>query len=423
MTLDTLAQTFKFEENYTFTSIDLFFKTKGTLPVYLSIGWVENGYPSSNSFYFQRILAGDINISVTGTLLTNVQFEVPIYIPADTSFFISLSSADSEYNVFFAELGKKELISEEIVVSNNYLEGTLFLSSNGEAWDILPRKDLSCKLYSGVFETEGEIETENALGTDISAICCQLDETIPSDTNIEYYYSIDNGVTYKLTTPDEFNRLSALSSNLKMKFKLIGNSLSTPTLDLDSLNLMSKKYDTLDDNYYKTKLVENIPTYDNIKTIFDLHLPSGCVAKFWGSIDSGVLYFPLDKESPETYVSGEDQTNYIYEVDITDFSTLDGTLSSENYTKGELFVNGGNSFKMWDHNSGAFIISDITGTIAAATLFTGADSSETITTDDPTNETAYLTGTTFVSKIHMTNTTAMFSPVIQKLKFVMKDVS
>lgn len=422
MALDTLAQTFKFESNYTFTSMDLYFKTKGTTPVYLSIGWTVNGYPSYNSFYSQRITAADINISTTGTVVTNVLFEMPIYVPENSGFFVSLSSGDRDYDVFISELGESDLITEEIVVTNSYLEGTLFLSSNGEAWDILSTKDLTCKLYAGTYELEGEIETENALGTDISAICIQLDETFPSSTSIEYYYSLDNGVTYKVTTPDEFNRLSTLSSNLKLKFKLNGNGEATPTIDLDSLNLITKKYDVLDDNYYKTKAVEGIPTYDNIKTIFDAHYPSGCAASFWGSIDSGVLYFPLDDVSPSTYISGDELTNYIYETDITDFSTLDGTLSSENYTVGELFVNGGNSFKVWNHNTGAFIISDVTGTIAGATTFTGATSGETVITDATTGETAYTTATTFVAKIHMTNTTAMFSPVIQKLKFVMKDV-
>ncbi len=422
--IDPLAQSFNFEDNKMFSSIDLYFKTKGSsdTKAFLQIGYIENGFPSSSSiFHYQEILPEDITVSTDGSVATNIEFTAPIFIPAGKTFFISVGSESNEYSLFISEMGKKDIITDEIVSKNSYLTGILFASSNNDTWTPLQTKDLSFKLYEPTFKTSGNIITENKTGLNIAYINPQIDNILPPETDLKYFYSNDNGVTWESILHDEFNTLDTLNTSAKIKIEFTGNGKLTPSIDFNTLNVITSAFNTDGDNYYQTKQVDNVPAYNTVKTSFDMNLPSGTAATFYGSLD-GLLFFPLNRigDQDETSEIETDVYNYIYTTDITDFSTIGITGTTGTPEEGETFTNGGNSFTYLDHTSSNCLFSDKSGTLTSLT-FTGDSSGATITTGG-TGDTAYSTGTQFTGKIHLNNTSALSSPVIEKLRFIMKTV-
>lgn len=423
---DPLAQSFQFDVDKTFSSIDLYFKSKGaSTSAFLQIGFIENGYPSSDTiFHHQDIADTDVTTSVDGSIATNLEFTKPIFIPAQKKFFITVGSESNEYAIFVSEMGQKDIETDRTVLTNPYLTGNLFASSNNDTWTALQTKDMSFKLYEGVFNTYGEITTENVTGLNVGTAILQTENTTPNNGEILYQLSTNNGTSWVTVLPEEVNNLDALATQAQVKIILKGDGANTPLVDIESISCMGARYNTEDDNYYVTRTVENVPVFNTIKTIFDYHEPSGSSIKLYGQIEPG-LKFPLDGSAPTQTFVDFDMNELLYSTDITQFSTIDITgAASGTPIEGELFDDGsGNSFIFHDENTNKAIISTITGTISINTVFTAnGGSGASITTDSTLNQTAYTTADEFTGFINLKNSTALNSPVIEKLKYIMKEI-
>jgi len=419
---DPLAQSYYFPVDKTFSSIDLYFKTKGSVTsAFLQVGLMVNGYPSLNSvFHYQDIEPGEITVSPDGSIASNIAFTLPFFMPANTPFFITIGSESNEYNVFVSEMGQYDIETGIRVVENPYLTGVLFASSNNSTWSALQTTDLSHTLYEATFERTGEIITENIIpASSIASLMYQIENTTPPGSDIIYSYSTNNGTSWIKIIPETFNWLSELGTQVRMKLELSGDGFVTPIVDLNSMVMMTQRFNNEDDNYYVTKTVDPVPTFNNIKTIFDLYVPSGSSAIPYGSID-GLLYFPLNLNLVSQADVGQDLIEYTFSTNIEDFSEINATLTPGiEPTDGEVFTNGG-SFIYRDHDSGTFLI-DSSGTVANSTAYTGS-SGAIITTTSNANKTAYSTATIFKSKLKLKNFSALNTPVVEKLKYVMKDI-
>ena len=170
---DPLAQTF-FVDDETgvfLSSIDIFFQGKpadGAPPCVLSIREVELGTPTQKILPFSEvdISPSDITASDDASIVTNVEFQSPVYLKGQTEYAIVLLSHSTEYTVWISRMGEVEISTQgqesgQILVSEQPLLGSLFKSQNASTWTPSQYEDLKFTLYRADFELSGSVEFFN----------------------------------------------------------------------------------------------------------------------------------------------------------------------------------------------------------------------------------------------------------------------
>lgn len=162
---DPLAQSF-FISGQTFpngahvTSFDIFFKSKSlTVPVKLELRKMINGYPESGTssipFAVKSLDPENINISSNGSVATNFKLDSSIHLLPGEYAIVIMSNSNS-YEVFVAELGRTNLISNQVISQQPSL-GVLFKSQNASTWTPVQELDLKFNLNIAQFSTSGTI--------------------------------------------------------------------------------------------------------------------------------------------------------------------------------------------------------------------------------------------------------------------------
>lgn len=170
---DPLAQSFSIdEENGIFaTKIDLYFYSKDdTLPVIVQLRPMVNGTPSTQIYPLSTVVIDpkDINVSVDATVATTVTFPSPVYLKSGEHAVVLLSESN-EYNVWISRLGETDIStasgpeSQQVVVTQQVLLGSLFKSQNGSTWDASQYEDLKMTIYKAEFNIDnvGDINFYN----------------------------------------------------------------------------------------------------------------------------------------------------------------------------------------------------------------------------------------------------------------------
>ena len=157
--LDPLAQTFISEdENGCFlTKIDVFVAAKDdTLPMWVEIRNVVNGYPGPKILPFGRKLLEPSQINVDDTIgatATTFTFDSPVYIQGGIEYCVVLRTNSLNYLVWIAQMGELDVSGSNRVVSKQPTLGVLFKSQNDKTWTAVQSQDLKFKLHKAEFTT------------------------------------------------------------------------------------------------------------------------------------------------------------------------------------------------------------------------------------------------------------------------------
>ena len=91
---------------------------------------------------------------------TTIIFPSPVYLKGDSEHALVLLSESNEYNVWISRLGEIDITtqnlpeSQQVVVTQQPLLGSLFKSQNGSTWDPSQYEDLKFILYKAKFSTQ-----------------------------------------------------------------------------------------------------------------------------------------------------------------------------------------------------------------------------------------------------------------------------
>lgn len=153
--LDPTAQTFYLDKvshpDGTFvTSIDLFFKNKGTLPVELQLRPVEQGKPSSNTVIPGAVVVKepeDVVLSLNpvdsiATTNTRFTFSSPVYLGPGYEYAIVVITDDYDYDMYLSEVGGIILGTEDRKISKQPFLGSVFKSQNAKTWTPIQDEDM-----------------------------------------------------------------------------------------------------------------------------------------------------------------------------------------------------------------------------------------------------------------------------------------
>ena len=162
---DPLAQSFTVDENGAYlTSIDIFMRKKDAKEqLTVQIRTMELGTPTSilTQNFAQVVLdPTQVNVSEDASAATNVKFPSPVFLEPGTQYcVVLLAPTTNNYEAWIARMGEATVAtqslpdSESVVISQQYIGGSLFKSQNGSIWTPSQFEDMKIKLYKAKFTT------------------------------------------------------------------------------------------------------------------------------------------------------------------------------------------------------------------------------------------------------------------------------
>ena len=171
---DPLAQTFLVDGTGVFlTSFDLFFAKKDPKKkLFVELRTVELGTPTNllvQDFTQIALNPKDIETSDDASKATTVRFPSPVYLEPDREYaIVILAPSSDKYEMWTATMGQKTVQSailpnsENVVVSKQYIGGSLFKSQNGTIWTPNQYQDLTFKLRKAEFVEKGTLIAYNS---------------------------------------------------------------------------------------------------------------------------------------------------------------------------------------------------------------------------------------------------------------------
>ena len=171
---DPLAQTFTVDDKTGIfvTKVDVFFRTKAeSAPVTFHIRETKLGQPARRVLPFSEVSLDpdQVNLSDDGTVPTTFTFKSPVYLEGETEYAMVLMSHATDYNVYISRLGEPDITtlgggeSDQVIVSEQPLLGSLFKSQNASIWTPSQYEDLKFKLYRANFKSTGSVSFFNPL--------------------------------------------------------------------------------------------------------------------------------------------------------------------------------------------------------------------------------------------------------------------
>ena len=167
---DPLAQSFLVDESGAFlTSVDLYFKSKDVKEkLTVQIRTVELGVPTLILIqdYAQVVLEpSQVNISDDASVATRVTFPSPIYLEGGEEYAVVLLAPSSDnYEAWIGRMGESTIETqslpdaESVIISKQYIGGSLFKSQNGSIWTPSQFEDLKFTLYKADFSKSRDAE-------------------------------------------------------------------------------------------------------------------------------------------------------------------------------------------------------------------------------------------------------------------------
>ena len=164
---DPLAQSFTVDETGAFlTSFDVYFKSKDErAKLFVELRYVELGTPTQylvQDYAQIAVNPNNINLSDDASVPTTLRFPSPIYLEPEREYaLVFLSPASDKYEMFVATMGQKTVGTtnlpdvQNVVVTKQYIGGSLFKSQNGTIWTPSQYQDLTFKLRKASFVKSG----------------------------------------------------------------------------------------------------------------------------------------------------------------------------------------------------------------------------------------------------------------------------
>ena len=130
------------------SSVDLFFAEKdNNEKLHVQIRTTELGTPTNKmvvDYAHVSLEPSQINVSTDASTATTVTFSSPIYLQANLTYaIVLLAPTTNNYLHWIARMGEATVDTqslpntESVIITNQYLGGSLFRSQNGSIWTCL----------------------------------------------------------------------------------------------------------------------------------------------------------------------------------------------------------------------------------------------------------------------------------------------
>jgi hypothetical protein len=123
------------------TKLDLHFAAKdNTLPVWVEVRNVVNGYPGKKLLPFGRkvLEPADVNVDDdNASAITTFTFDSPIYLQQGVEYAFVTMTNSLDYKIWISQMGEQDVTGTKRVISGQANLGSLFKSQNNRTWDAI----------------------------------------------------------------------------------------------------------------------------------------------------------------------------------------------------------------------------------------------------------------------------------------------
>ena len=311
---DPLAQSFSFDQDTVLTKTGLYFSAKSkTQAIILQVRNMVNGYPGTTCYAEVQVDPDQINISENASAVTVVEFDQPVYCNANEQYCMCILSDSNEYSMYVAELGSKDIQSGAYVTSQPYSAGVLFSSSNALTWTAHQSMDLKFVLYKAQYVGEGHILFNNVSGSVMSRLVLAAQVVDYQNAGISWYYrTTTDGAWLPLDTYVD-RELSSQASTVQLKAVLSSNTISSPILAGDCVNLITFIEKTK--GSYVSKQVSMEDKFTKISVTMNVCKPSGTEVKAYYIADTSEQWVELT--NPTISAVDDEFSQYSYEATVS----------------------------------------------------------------------------------------------------------
>ena len=188
---DPLAQTFLVDGTGAFlTGLDIYMKSKSeTDNMIVQVRPTLLGTPTDVILqdYAEVVLTpAEVFISEDASEPTPVTFPSPVYLEANTIYaIVLLAPTTDDYTAWIARMGENNITTPDgatsgaAIISQQYLNGSLFKSQNGSIWTASQFEDLKFTLYKANFVETGTVFLNNPALYDTSSLPSNPIQTLP----------------------------------------------------------------------------------------------------------------------------------------------------------------------------------------------------------------------------------------------------
>ena len=243
---DPLAQSFTTDETGAFiTAVDLFFGSKDPeQKLTVELRTMELGIPTNQVVqdYARAVVnPSDINISNNAEIPTRIKFPSPVYLEPETEYaLVLLAPTTNLYEAWIAQMGERTVNTqslpdaESVVVTRQYVGGSLFKSQNGTIWTPSQFEDLKFKLRKAQFSTTAgsaffynpKLETNSAI---IERLLPNAIKTLPRKLKVGITTTNNNGTITKLGLGVQVSD-STLTTAIQGYIEQVGGPINTFTI-------------------------------------------------------------------------------------------------------------------------------------------------------------------------------------------------
>jgi Domain of unknown function (DUF4815) len=136
---------------------------------------------------------------------TNIRFSSPVYLESGKEYaIVILSPASDAYEMWTATMGQKTVKTknlpdvQNVIVTKQYIGGSLFKSQNGTIWTSSQYQDLTFKLYKAKFVPSGTLTFYNTditeRGTNVGKLVNNPIETLPRKLKLSFSNTLNPAV-------------------------------------------------------------------------------------------------------------------------------------------------------------------------------------------------------------------------------------
>lgn len=199
---DPVAQTFMVdtEGGVFLKKASLYFESKPDptnggkqTPVRIRIVDTINGYPSDKTIPFSEVSKNPSEIAVSddSSIVTEFEFEDPIFLEQGREYAIVILSNSTEYRIWTSVRGEQDIQSNTIIAGQPYM-GSFFKSQNNSTWSAEQDRDIKFLVHNCEFiSSTGEFYMANEEINDVyyaSTMMLDVEEMEHEETGVDYYY-------------------------------------------------------------------------------------------------------------------------------------------------------------------------------------------------------------------------------------------
>ena len=284
---DPLAQSFYIDEDTVLTKLGLFFSEKDSSKnIILEVRELDNGYPSATILMQQVVDSSSINVSEDAKTETEIVFDQPLYLEGGKSYCFVIVSDSNKYKMWTAQLGEIDEHSFEEayhVVTNPYIEGVMFSSSNAQTWNAHQDTDLKFKLYRASFSESGIVMYSPVTVDQATAMVLAAQSADYNNQGVHWYYQLENSEDWLPIETFCYWNLNEEVSQVSLKCELqIDSKNTSPFLNIESVNLVYYNNES-SGNYVSRQVVMDNP-FDTIQVSIEAYTTGNTGFKMFYSL-------------------------------------------------------------------------------------------------------------------------------------------